>query len=286
MGTAFQGSTYKSAAKVTILNEYADIYTDILGSKWPEDLWYIETHAGTGVIDTGKGEIDGSTITMLSNYADDFDRFYFYEEKPAHFKEVVDRLEGRFGWSFDVGPAKPSDADFEVARLDDPYIRIMNVDCNNGAPFLTEHSYTQRHWLVFIDQAGPTVNMETVDAFLDRGNLDLLVTFPTTGIHRSAASEHSKHVVDDHYGGEWTEDADLEERVDEFVALIEKRPEYRPVIERPLQWRHTHQSRFDLIFASTSPTAREKARDRMQQDDIWEKANDLLGNPNLDSWPT
>lgn len=284
MGTTFQGSTYKSAAKVTILKEYADIYTDILGSKWPEELWYIETHAGSGVINTGNGEIDGSTITMLSNYADEFDGFYFYEEDEDHFDELVARLEGRFGWSFDVGPAKPDDADFKVARLEDPYIRIMNVDCNDGAPFLIEHSYEERHWLVFIDQAGPTVHMDTVDGFLDRGHMDLLLTFPTRGIHRAAGSDHSKHVVDDHYRGKWTEDADLDQRVDEFVDLIEERPEYKPVIDRPLQWQHTHQARFDLIFASASSTAREKAEDRMQQDDIWVKANERLGNPNLNSW--
>jgi len=285
MGKTFEGSTFKSGAKVTILDEYADIYTDILGSAWPEDLWYIETHAGTGVIDTGDYEIDGSTITILKNYREDFAGFYFYEKRQEHFEELIQRLEAEFGWTFEVSPLKPTEKNFDVARLEEPYIRIMNADSNQNAPFLAENSNPERHWLVFIDQAGPTVEMDTIAAFLDRGHMDMLLTFPTTGIHRSAGSEHSKHVVDNHYGGDdWTEDATMDERVEEFVAKIEERGEYRPVITRELRWPQKPQSRFDLVFASGHPKARKLAKERMQQEEIWDKARERLGMGNISSW--
>lgn len=284
MGRKFEGSTFKSAAKVSILDEYTDIYTDILGSKWPEKLWYIETHAGTGVIDTGDYEIDGSILTILSNYSDDFSRYYFFEKRTAHFEELVNQLEERFGWDFDVSPLKPTEKDFDVARLDRPYIRVMNADCNDNATFLAENSNPENHWLVFIDQAGPSVKLDTVEAFLDRGNMDMLLTFPTSGIHRSAGSEHSRPRVDDHYGGDWTKDASMEERVQEFVEKLEERQELKPIVTRDLKWRQNPQQRFDLVFASESEVARKKARGRMKQEEIWEKARERLGLGNIDSW--
>ena len=44
----FSGGDLKTAAKLVILEEYLDVYTTILDSNWDDDLWYVDTHAGTG----------------------------------------------------------------------------------------------------------------------------------------------------------------------------------------------------------------------------------------------
>lgn len=136
----FSGGNLKTAAKLKILEWYLKEYVNIMEKNWSE-YWYVDTHAGTGKTLCSNGKlIDGSAIRALDAHADKFKRFYFYELDPDHFTTLYETLAERFGYEFEVSEAEPEDADFDVARCYNPYIRIMNLDSNRGVQFLSEYS--------------------------------------------------------------------------------------------------------------------------------------------------
>ncbi|MFB6103340.1 MAG: hypothetical protein ABEJ73_12360, partial [Haloplanus sp.] len=80
----FSGGSLKTAAKLVILEEYLDAYTTIMDANWENEVWYVDTHAGTGrtVIDEYGTTIDGSAIRAIENYQDSFDGLYVFTPRP------------------------------------------------------------------------------------------------------------------------------------------------------------------------------------------------------------
>lgn len=283
-GDHFPGGTLKTAAKLKILEWYLDEYVAIMDKNWG-DYWYVDTHAGTGQTLCSNGElIDGSAIRVLDQYGDRFSRFYFYELDPDHFQTLHRTLSDRFGLEFDVSPARVGDADFAVARCDDPYIRIMNLDSNEGAQFLSEHATNDSHWFTFVDPRGLTAKRTTLDALIARGNMDILINYQTTGVMRNAAegAEHGDAAVTRTLGDdEWPADASEDDYVELFRERLERNEEWE-IQTKDMRDPHDTSYRFDLVFASSNGTAHRIMNYIMnERTDLWEEAGEELGQAGL-----
>ncbi|WP_162354513.1 three-Cys-motif partner protein TcmP [Natrialba swarupiae] len=285
MSNHFSGGDLKTAAKLVILEEYLDVYTTILDSNWEwGGLWYVDTHSGTGKthIDEKGIDIDGSAIRAIEDYQESFDKFYLYELDEDHFHTLHETLAKRFDLTFDVGPVDTPDEDFLVARCDDPYIRIMQMDSNEGVSFLADHANNRAHWFTFIDPKGLTAKRSTLDTLLDRGNVDILLNYQTTGVMRSAAAEHAHGAVRRTMGDDdWPEAGSREEYVQIYKEKLEENKEIQPVLTKGLESPDDKRCRFDLIFACTNDGARSAMESIMDQDTLWEKAHDEFGQSGL-----
>lgn len=283
----FDGGDLKTAAKLVILEEALDIYTTIMDANWDYQNWYVDTHAGTGktrINDQGIN-VDGSAIIALDEYSDSFDRFYFYELNDDNFDKLVDTLSDKFGLDFDVGPARVDGESFRVARSDDPYIRIMQMDSNDGVSFLAENAAERHHWFTFVDPKGLTAKRDTLDTMIDRGNMDILLNYQTTGVMRSAAAEHAHGAVTRTMGDEdWPNAASRDEYVDVYKNKLEENQSIAPVKSKELVSPHDERVRFDLVFACTNSRVREIIEGVMHQEELWSKANDKIGQSGLGEW--
>ena len=285
MSDHFSGGDIKTAAKLVILEEYLDVYTTIQDSNWEwGELWYIDTHAGTGKthIDEKGFDLDGSTIRAIEKYNDSFDKYYLYELNEEHFHKLHQTLSDRFEISFEVSPVDVDNEEFQVARCDDPYIRIMQMDSNRGVSFLADNANSNAHWMNFIDPKGLTAKRSTLNTLLDRGNIDIILNYQTTGVMRSAAADHAHDAVRRTMGDdEWPEAGTREEYVQIYKEKLEENESISPVLTKGLESPDDRRCRFDLIFACTNGGARSAMRDIMNQDRLWEKASEELGQPGL-----
>ncbi|WP_227380299.1 three-Cys-motif partner protein TcmP [Haladaptatus halobius] len=280
----FSGGDEKTAAKLVSHEEYLDVYTTILDIHWDTGLWYIDTHAGTGktIVNDNGLTIDGSAIQAIENYSDYFERFYLYELSEDHFHKLHETLADRFRLEFDVYETPSEDHDFLVAACDNPYIRIMQMDSNEGVNFLAEHSRSNPHWFAFIDPKGLTAKRSTLDTLLERGNVDILLNYQSTGVMRSAAAEHSRDAVRRTMGDdEWPRAGSAEEYVQLFKEKLDENRAIRPVLTKDLVSPHDERCRFDLVFACKNDGARNAMEDIMNQDTLWEKASNRMGQSGL-----
>lgn len=270
----------KTAAKLVVLEETLDIYTTIIRNNWSVKPWYIDTHAGTGLTDvTDDITIEGSTCIALEKHAEDFDRFYFYELDESHFQKLHNNLTDQFGYDFDISPVKVSGHDFLVARHEDPYIRIMNTDSNQGVQFLANHTSNGPHWFVFIDPKGLTARRETLDELIDRGDVDILLNYQSEGVMRSAASDHSKGAVTRQHGdNDWPDAGSPDEYVEAYREKLEENEAVAPVVSAPFENPSGDGMRFDLVFACQNDRVTDIIEGRMTQEDLWEKAREKMGH--------
>lgn len=286
MARHFEGGSQKTVAKLVILEEYLNIYTSIMTSQWGGELWYVDTHAGTGktLIDNADRLVPGSPIRAIENHEKDFDAFYFYEVDSENFTMLHETLETEFDLNFEVREAKPDDADFQVAKSESPKVVIMQMDSNEGASFLAEKSNQNRHWFTFVDPKGLTAKKSTIDTLTNRGNMDILINYQTTGVMRSAAAEHAHAAVTRTLGDDdWPEAGTPEEFVEEYKQRIETRSKYSAVT-KAMESPQDRSWRFDLVFASINNTARELMKGRMKQERLWEKAAEETGQSGLNKW--
>lgn len=278
MTNHFDGGSKKTIAKLIILQEYLDIYTDILGSKWPKGLWYVDTHAGSGrtIIDDTT-TVDGSAIRSIENCRDSFDAFYFYELSLERFHTLHETLAETFDLDFEIRETKAPGEDFMVARTYDPDIVIMQLDSNEGVQFLADVSDDQRHWFTFVDPKGLTAKRETLDQLLRRGNMDVLINYQTTGVLRAAAdgaSQAHDAVTRTMGDNDWPNAASPAEYVGEYETRLGDGTGFMTTSEPMVPPRGEEKYRFDLVFASAEEIAIEKMEGRMQQDNLWEKVKD------------
>lgn len=256
--------------------------------RWSGELWYVDTHAGTGktLLDESGRLVDGSAIRAIKNHIDDFDAFYFYELDEEHFQVLHETLSEEFDLSFSVREAKSSDADFMVAKSSDPKVVIMQTDSNEGVSFLADVSNSNRHWFTFVDPKGLTARKTTIDSLIERGNMDILINYQTTGVMRSAAdgAEHAHQAVTRTLGDEdWPSAASPDEFVHEYKRRIESRSNFSAVT-KPMVSPRDRKWRFDLVFASANDKAIELMDNRMNQEELWEKAAEEAGQAGLSKW--
>lgn len=290
MSKHFSGSSKKTVAKLIILEEYLDIYTKILENNWSAGLWYVDTHAGTGRTAINETTtVDGSAIRAIEQYGEQFEGFYFYELNPDHFTKLHETLSDRFGFEFDVYPTEIPGEDFTVARCDPANIIILQADSNEGVQFLAENSDEDRHWFTFIDPKGLTAKKATLDRLLERGNMDVLINYQTSGILRAAAegAEHAHDAVTSQLGDEdWPNAGTSKEYVAEYEDRLGDGTDYDTVSSSMVPPNGDERYRFDLVFASANGTAVDLMEDRMQQDSLWEKVEQEInpGQSGLDDF--
>jgi three-Cys-motif partner protein len=281
----FEGGDIKTAAKLAVLDDYLKPYIDIIKSNFGE-CWYIDTHAGTGKTYVNDNSlINGSAIRAIRGYAEDFDGFYLYEFDPDHFEKLHTTLAEEFGIDFDVRPVKDEDSDFLIARCDDPQIRIMNADSNEGVQWLSRKSSRSRHWFAFVDPQGLTVQKETLDSLIDRGNVDILLNYQTTGVMRNAADGAPGHsAVEDTMGDrDWNIGMSSEEAVREMEGRLRERGNYDVTSKKCVSPRDPGY-RFDLIFSCANETAISIMDDILECEEFWSKAYDEIGQTGLETF--
>jgi len=282
----FKGSRLNTTAKLIILEDYLTPYVNIMKTYW-DAFWYVDTHSGTGKTELSDGVIvDGSALIALSNHADDFERFYFYEVDDDSFTTLHRTIEDELGYRFEVSEAKPSGADFQVARCNDPYIKIMNTDSNQAVRFLAHESNDYPHWFTFVDPRGFGPTWDTLDTLIDRGNMDLLVNLQTTGIVRNTGegADHSHGSVSSQLDTEnWAYGLSEEEVVERYTERMAQNNEWN-VISKDLRDPTADQWRFDLVFASDNDTARDIMDDIMNKNGLWEEAEERAGQSGLSGW--
>lgn len=283
MTKPFEGSWLNTGAKLEILEDYLVPYTNIINIYY-DSSWYVDAYAGTGEIQLNDGElIDGSTLIALKNHAEDFDKFYFYEVHSGRFEHLYQTIENRFDYEFDVSEAIPEGADFDVARHDDPYIRIMNTDCNNGMRFLAEESNRSSHWFTFVDPEGFGPKWDTIDSLIDRGSMDLLINLQTSGLvmNTGEGTDHAHDSVSDQLDtDDWKYGLSADEIVGRYEERLRERDEWN-VVSKALRDPTDNQWRFDMVFSSDNDTARDIMDDVMNKDDLWEKASERVGQGGL-----
>lgn len=286
MASHFTGGDVKTPAKLKMLDWYLDRYVPIMENNWSA-YWYIDTHAGTGMTECDGGIlIDGSTVRVLDQYADNFDKFYFYELSEPHFHTLHETLTERFGYDFDVSETEVPGEDFLVARHEDPYIRIMQMDFNEGVTFLANVADGNPHWFTFIDPKGLTVRRETLDNLIQRGHMDILINYQTTGVMRNAAEEatHGHDSVTWTIGdSDWPVDGSADDFVNEFVDRLEQNEDWE-VLSKKLEDPLRSSYRFDMVFACASSVGCRIMQGVMDRDDLWDAAYDELGQAGLGRW--
>lgn len=285
----FPGGNLKTAAKLLVLEWYLDEYVKIMNKQWYDDIWYVDTHAGTGkTLCTNGVHIDGSTLRVIRRYGDDFDKFYFYEVDHSSFNTLHETLSNSLDLTFDVSTARIPGEDFLVARCDDPYVRIMNLDSNEGVSKLaSDLAGGDSHWFTFIDPGGLQADKETLDTLIERGNMDILINYQTTGARRNAAEGaiHAHGSVDRTMGsGGWPLGASEEDLVSLYKERLEEHDEWS-VRSKDMTDPNDPTHRFDLVFASAYEVAHRIMNHIMnERNDLWSEAAKELGETGLGRW--
>ena len=249
MADHYSGGGDKTVAKLVTLEKYVNAYIAIMKEHWGNAPWYIDTHAGTGLVDMEKygAEVPGSAVRIVEKHRDDFGRFYFYESDEENFDALKATLAEEFELTFETWE---TDAGFLVAKSSDPRIMLLRTNSNEGIQWLSRKANRNAHWFVFMDpEAVIDLEMEAISAVIGRGNTDVLINFQTTGAHRAAGWEPSRGTVKRLGGAEPLEDGSLDDEVLWFRGNIEDSTEYNTVSRKTVS--ETGQGhRFDLVFAS------------------------------------
>jgi three-Cys-motif partner protein len=251
----YTGGGDKTVAKLVTLEKYVNSYINIMLDNWPYgDLWYIDTHAGTGFVEMDRygSRIPGSAVRIIQNHSNDFDRFYLYEADADRFDLLQDTLADEFRLGFDRWE---TDAGFLVAKSENPRIMLFRTNSNEGIQWLSEKAYPSHHWFVFMDPEG-VVDLEAnaFKAVINRGNADLLINFQTTGALRAAGWDPSRGSVQRLGGNTPLQGGDLDDQVEWFKHTIEKSSEYETT-SRKTESETEQGHRFDLVFTSSNDTA-------------------------------
>lgn len=290
MSKHFKGGGDKTVMKLQTLNKYLGSYTTIMNKRWSGNIWYVDTHSGSGKtwLERYGVEVNGSAIRAIKNYQDSFDRFYLYEKDPDRFSLLVKTLEDEFDISFSLSDSS-NRRPFQMAGCDNPRIRIFQTDCNKGVPWLAERANENNHWFVFIDPAKIThLEKKTVESVVSRGHADILITLLTSGVHRAGSADHAKDSVV-RMSGEEYDASSLEGAVQWYRDIIEKSGKYRTV-SREIRSQHDKRVRLDLVFASAKNVAINVMNDiftKSLKDSITEEISDVRksdGQQGLESY--
>lgn len=289
MSEYYSGGGEKTVAKAVILEKYISAYLNIMTKpdNWRGPKWYVDTHSGTGFTSEYEVPIPGSVLRALDH---DFDRFYFYELNGDRFQTLCDTIEDELGASFRFGELPDGQP---VACIDEPYVRVMNMDCNEGVKFLVSESNPHAHWFTFVDPEQLTVDIDLFKKLLRRGKMDILYNFQTSGFVRNTAdgAEHSRDKVERNLGEDYPENATADEHVQDFKeSVIEdmgwKAASRKMVSEGSNPWR------YDLIFASQNATGvkiMDDIMDRSLKEEVAEeirqwRAESSLGQAGLENF--
>jgi three-Cys-motif partner protein len=152
----YSGGGEKTVARTVILSKYLTAYLNIMKKHWSGEKWYVDTHAGTGFTRELGVNIPGSALRALDH---DFDRFYFYEKNTGNFETLIETLNAETEASLTKGEVEG----IPMAYGQDPYVRIMNMNCNQGVKYLVRNGGRNAHWFTFVDPEKLLVERELME---------------------------------------------------------------------------------------------------------------------------
>lgn len=272
----YSGGGEKTIAKTIILKKYLKAYLDILGKpeNWSGQKWYVDTHAGTGFTEEFGIPIPGSALRAL-NY--DFDRFYFYETNERRFKTLIQVLTDETDANFHFGTV--GNTDHRRASSEDPYIQVMNMDCNEGVKWLARKGSRNAHWFTFVDPERFSVKREFLEELCSRENMDILLNFQTSGflMNITEATDHSDEIVEECLGSGYPKDSSSEQLVEWFKKDLFAVNGWNSA-SQPMVSEGGNNWRYDLIFASQNDTAMGII------DDIYDRKLEREVNEEIKEW--
>jgi three-Cys-motif partner protein len=249
----YSGGGEKTIAKTVILDKYLGAYLNIMNkpSNWAGQKWYVDTHAGTGFTRELGVDIPGSALRALDH---DFDRFYLYEKNPDNFETLVKTLNEETDASLTIGEL--NDVGIPMASGDDPYVRIMNMDCNDGVRYLARKGRRNAHWFTFVDPEKLSVERDLMEHLCRRGNMDILFNFQTSAFFRNgqASADHSHDKVALNLGEDFPRDGTPDQYVEHYKEKVFGELGWKSA-SRKMESEGDNDWRYDLIFASTNETA-------------------------------
>lgn len=247
----YSGGGEKTVAKTVILDKYLKAYLGIMKQNWTGQKWYVDTHAGTGFTRELGVNIPGSALRALDH---DFDRFYLYEKNPDSFEKLIDTLNEETNASLTRGELPGED--IPMAHSQDPYIRIMNMNCNEGVKYLIDNGRTNAHWFTFVDPEKLSVERELMEKLCQRGKMDILFNFQTSAFFRNASdnASHSHEKVALNLGEDFPKGGSPDDYVEYYQQKIFAELGWESA-SRKMESEGANDWRYDLIFASQNRTA-------------------------------
>lgn len=245
----YSGGGEKTVAKQVILERYIKAYLNIIPNFY-DQYWYVDTHSGTGYSEEFDTPIAGSTLRALRY---DFQRYYFYEKKYDHWETLCATIEDEIEGDLYRGEL---DDGSPVATAKQPYIQIINKDCNDGVTWLVTNSSWNPHWFTFVDPEKFSVTLELMETLRNRGNMDILLNFQTEGFYRNTSenADHSHETVTESLGEGWPTNGTPDEYVEYYKKTVFTANGWN-ARSRKMVSEGSNGWRYDLIFASENDTA-------------------------------
>jgi len=248
----YSGGGEKTIVKSVILRKYLGAYLTVMKDNWDGQKWYVDTHAGTGFSAELDVEIPGSALRAMER---DFDRFYFYEYDDDHFDTLVKTLNTETNADLTEGQIRTTSGTKRMAYCEDPYIRVINMDCNEGVSWLAKKANSNAHWFTFVDPEGFSVERQLMQTLRERGNMDILFNFQTEGYYRNTranASGNKRAVAN--LGKDIPDDPSKDELVKWYEETMFRDHGWNAAA-RSMTSEGSNDWRYDLIFASENTTA-------------------------------
>ncbi|MFB6187092.1 MAG: hypothetical protein ABEI86_09535, partial [Halobacteriaceae archaeon] len=135
------------------------------------------------------------------------------------------------------------------------------------------------HWFTFVDPGRLEVSQDTLDTLTERGNMDILINFHSTGVKRASASSHSRDSAERYMGTSKLQNGKLSE--DEYAELYCERvgqsePDWT-VDSTAMIDPHNDSYRFDMVFATIAEeTAMKVMQDIWNKEGFWNEARRFL----------
>lgn len=280
MSEHFSASDLKTAGKLFILRQYLKPYLTIIREYW-DYVVYVDTHAGSG-----KSTVFDDTVTlrgspllaMDEDTKGGFDEFVLFETDPERFEKLTSTIEEEYGYTLDRKQLSFGSKSYKYALCENPKIRVLQVNSNVGVQIFAKESSDDHHWFTFVDpELLVHLDGETIDSLIERGNMDILINFHTTGVKRAAAADQARERAERYTGIDGLpEDLSLEEYAQKYCdELHEANPEWN-AIHKPMIDPRNPSYQFDMVFTSANKTARKIVNDIMSDEDFWSRSRSYL----------
>lgn len=197
-----QSNTYVRT-KLKAIQVYLNIVSTAMKAKWPE-LIYLDLQAGPGKNRIGKKEILLGSPLIALTLQNPFTRYYFNEKDPFLASALKERIKAS------------SHAD---------KVTVYEQDVNQAVESICKDikKYENKALNVaFLDPEGLEVHWSSVEKLARFKRMDLIITFSTSGVLRSAG-KNFENAINSFYGNnDWIEDISMSDRRKKRRALINR----------------------------------------------------------------
>lgn len=291
MSGHYNASDLKTAGKLYIMEEYLPAYLNII-HEHRDHIVYVDTHAGTGkskVLD-GSVTLRGSALLALfKETKGGFDEFVLFERDQENFELLAETIESEYGVSFSFDRLSWGSDSFRYAIDSKSEIAIFQMDSNAGVRYLAfERDRDGHHWFTFVDpERLRDLLRETVDTLIERGEMDLLINFHTTGVKRSVAGDHSRERAKMYTGiDDLAPGQTLQDYADAYCDHLNQANPGWQAIHKPMEDPLNPNYQFDMVFTSANDTARKIVRQIWNKENFWSEVREYMEGQRDDDDPS